>query len=126
MITHLWEVGFTSSDKNTEVDYRIEMVGVDRDDSFRQSFKGKDVNEVKLRAINFIIDHHKLKSMVWVSSRLPNHSGRYLVKALMDSGEVGKLYAFFENGEWKLGSGHLVIKLILSWLDEKELNIIKL
>lgn len=62
MITHLWEQGFGSEKPNELMGYRIKLMGVDRDASFEEVFEGTDVNEVKLRAINFIIQHHKLRA----------------------------------------------------------------
>lgn len=62
MVTHLWEAGYASEDKNALMGYSIVILGADREVSFREDFNGTDVNEVKLRAMDFIINHHKLKT----------------------------------------------------------------
>lgn len=63
MITHLWEVGSSTDITNPDAPllYRIEIMGVDRDVSFRETFEEEDPIKTKLRVMDFIINHHKLK-----------------------------------------------------------------
>ena len=59
--------------------------------------------------------------MEWIKfeNEMPK-DGTYYVKALMNNGQVCKLIESFKNGVWELGSGHLVIRLILEWLKEDD------
>lgn len=85
MITHLWELGYFSGDKAAPLEYGIEIMGVDRDVSFRESFKGIDVNEVKMKAMDFIIKHHKLKSKTFNNGDLLTVGiGRVTKKFIID------------------------------------------
>jgi hypothetical protein len=53
-------------------------------------------------------------------------NGRYYIKALMTNGQIEKLLETYRDGEWQLGSGHFVIRLILEWLKEEPTdNILK-
>lgn len=57
--------------------------------------------------------------MKWIRTldRLPP-SGGYYVQMLMKNGSLSKGCESFDNGEWKLGSGHLVVQEVIAWLDE--------
>lgn len=60
MITHLWELGTASMEENSRFGYRIEILGVDWEKrDFRKSIEGDDINEVKLKAFDFILNHYR-------------------------------------------------------------------
>jgi hypothetical protein len=59
--------------------------------------------------------------MEWIKTadRLPPN-GSYYVKRVSYAGIESKGCERIENGDWKLGSGHFVVKEITEWLDETE------
>lgn len=59
--------------------------------------------------------------MKWTKTyeKLPTN-GRYYVKMLMNDFTITKGCETIEDGEWKLGSGHFIVREVIEWLDEEE------
>ena len=58
--------------------------------------------------------------MKWVKVHDKMKDGRYYVKMLMNNLTILKGCETIRNGVWQLGSGWLVIKEVLEYLDETD------